>query len=107
MDVARSASIFFDMSSLANPHIACCKRQGLSMLHGPYDLVRGNGFTNLVSADKAGPDDGVGKHLDCFNRRARSGKCYHRPYLGCREFPAHFELLDGKVPVSTLLSIRT
>jgi len=52
--------------------------------------------------DKAGPDDGVGKHLDCFNRRARSGKCYHRPYLGGREFPAHFELLDGKVPVSTL-----
>jgi CRISPR-associated protein Cas5d len=52
--------------------------------------------------DKAGPEEGVGKHLDCFNRRARTGKCYHRPYLGCREFPAHFELLDGKAPVSKL-----
>jgi CRISPR-associated protein Cas5d len=53
--------------------------------------------------DKAASDDSVGKHLDCFNRRARKGKCYHRPYLGCREFPAHFELLEGKVPVSSLI----
>jgi len=52
--------------------------------------------------DKAEAGDNAGKHLDCFNRRARSGKCYHRPYLGCREFPAHFELLEGKPPVSSL-----
>lgn len=45
----------------------------------------------------------VGKHLDCFHRRARSGKCYHRPYLGCREFSAHFELLEGKPPASKLI----
>ena len=34
------------------------------------------------------------KHLDQFNRRARSGKCFHRPYLGCREFPADFALIE-------------
>ncbi len=33
-----------------------------------------------------------GKHLDQFNRRARKGQCFHRPYLGCREFPADFAL---------------
>jgi len=33
----------------------------------------------------------VGKHLDIFNRRVLKGQCYHRPYLGCREFPAFFE----------------
>jgi CRISPR-associated protein Cas5d len=34
---------------------------------------------------------------DCFSRRARQGKCFFQPYLGCREFPAYFELLgpDG------------
>ena len=32
----------------------------------------------------------VAKHLDQFNRRARDGACFHRPYMGCREFPAYF-----------------
>lgn len=50
--------------------------------------------------DKAGPDDNVGKHLDIFNRRARAGQFFHQPCLGCREFPASFELLEGDVPAS-------
>ena len=36
----------------------------------------------------------VAKHLDQFNRRARDGRCFHRPYLGCREFPADFALIE-------------
>jgi CRISPR-associated protein Cas5d len=47
---------------------------------------------------KAGPDDNPGKHLDCFTRRARKGQCFHQPYLGCREFPAVFSLMDGEPP---------
>ena len=27
-----------------------------------------------------------------FRRRAKNGKCVWQPYLGCREFPAWFEL---------------
>jgi CRISPR-associated protein Cas5d len=42
----------------------------------------------------AGERDNDGKHLDCFNRRARKGQCFHQPYLGCREFPADFRLLE-------------
>jgi CRISPR-associated protein Cas5d len=42
---------------------------------------------------RAGPDDNEGKHLDTFNRRAARGQCFHQPYLGTREFPAHFEPL--------------
>ncbi len=38
------------------------------------------------------------KHLDQFNRRARKGQCFHRPYLGCREFPANFELVEVEIP---------
>lgn len=47
-------------------------------------------------------DNNDGKHLDMFNRRAAAGKCFHRPYLGCREFPAHFELVTGEIPASRL-----
>ena len=38
----------------------------------------------------AKPDDTPAKHAAMFNRRAARGQCFHRPYLGTREFPAHF-----------------
>lgn len=47
-------------------------------------------------------DRNDGKHLDIFNRRATKGQCFHRPYLGCREFAASFELMEGDVPASAL-----
>lgn len=50
--------------------------------------------------DKAGAEDNVGKHLDIFRRRARKGQFFHQPALGCREFPASFELIEGDVPES-------
>jgi CRISPR-associated protein Cas5d len=37
-----------------------------------------------------------------FKRRAEKGQCFHRPYLGCREFAAQFAWLDGPVPASPL-----
>lgn len=46
-------------------------------------------------------DKDDGKHLDCFNRRARGGQCFTQPYLGCREFSANFELVE-KFPLSRL-----
>ena len=47
---------------------------------------------------KAGPDDSTKKHHEMFLRRVKKGQCFHRPYLGCREFPAHFELFSGVKP---------
>ena len=35
-----------------------------------------------------------GKHLAMFERRAKKGQCFHRPYFGCREFPVDFEWCD-------------
>lgn len=32
----------------------------------------------------------VAKYRDQFRRRVNRGQCYHRPYLGCREFAAEF-----------------
>lgn len=45
----------------------------------------------------SGPENAA-KHLDQFNRRARRGACFTRPYLGCREFAAHFRLLEADEP---------
>lgn len=43
-------------------------------------------------------DTNDGKHLDMFNRRASQGQCFMQPYLGCREFAAHFRLLEDGEP---------
>ncbi len=53
--------------------------------------------------DKAGlgDDSQPSKHLDIFRRRAEKGQCFNQPYLGTREFPASFELLEpGEIPSS-------
>ena len=54
--------------------------------------------------ERAGEGDNPGKHLDIFNRRARSGQCFHQPCLGCREFAANFSLIepDAALPVSAI-----
>jgi CRISPR-associated protein Cas5d len=52
--------------------------------------------------DKAGPTDNVRKFEDMFERRAESGQCFQRPYLGCREFGADFSLIttgDSPAPI--------
>lgn len=42
------------------------------------------------------------KHSEMFRRRAEKGQYWHHPYLGCREFPADFQLLAGAIPESEL-----
>lgn len=41
------------------------------------------------------PQDCVDKYRDEIERRARAGKCFHRPGLGMREFAADFDWVDG------------
>jgi CRISPR-associated protein Cas5d len=42
-----------------------------------------------------GPDTVV-KYAGMFQRRVAKGQCFHRPYLGCREFACHFATPDGR-----------
>ncbi|MFQ5569376.1 MAG: type I-C CRISPR-associated protein Cas5c [Rhodothermales bacterium] len=42
-----------------------------------------------------GYEDHPAKHRDIFRRRVARGQCFHRPYLGCREFVADFAEPDG------------
>ncbi len=59
------------------------------------------------------PWPGFETHLPAFEsqfrRRASQGKCIYQPYLGCREFPAYFELIEPntqqKPPLNINLSI--
>lgn len=44
---------------------------------------------------KPGIRDDPAKYRDQFRRRVRDGRCFTRPYLGCREFAASFAALDG------------
>lgn len=43
-------------------------------------------------------DDPPPKHREMFRRRAEKGQCFHRPYLGCREFDCQFAWHDGDPP---------
>jgi CRISPR-associated protein Cas5d len=45
-------------------------------------------------------DNNPGKHQDVFNRRVIKGQCFHRPYMGCREFAAFFSPVNDTWPVS-------
>ena len=47
---------------------------------------------------KSGFASDFGKFNACFERRAKQGKCFQQPYLGCREFPAFFEYLESTAP---------
>ena len=40
--------------------------------------------------ENAAPGDNPGKFQDILKRRLERGQCYSMPYLGTREFPAHF-----------------
>ncbi len=51
----------------------------------------------LTGFDSSDP----GKHLAIFERRAKKGQCFHRPYFGCREFPVNFKWCD-EIPDSVL-----
>jgi len=42
-----------------------------------------------------GEDEHPAKYRDQFRRRVAAGQCFHRPYLGCREFAASFSEIDG------------
>jgi len=39
---------------------------------------------------KGSEDNNPAKHKEMFERRSTKGQCFHHPYLGCREFSAHF-----------------
>jgi CRISPR-associated protein Cas5d len=87
MQVGRgSLGLYVDDSDNRQQRAALLLRDVAYVIEAHFDIVTGE------------PNDA--KHLDQFNRRARTGQCFTRPYLGCREFDAHFTLIerDGAFP---------
>lgn len=46
-------------------------------------------------------DETEAKYAAMFERRAKKGQCFHRPYLGCREFACHFKLVEKNQELRT------
>ena len=73
-------------------------------------LLRDVEYVIEAHFDVLGGDDKEEKHYAMFCRRARQGQCFHRPYLGCREFPAQFAMIEDGEPIpqpdKTLLGER-
>jgi CRISPR-associated protein Cas5d len=55
-------------------------------------------------AERVGETDTVEKHYNCAMRRLRKGKFFQKPFLGTREFPCSFEIIenDEDIPKSQL-----
>ena len=56
--------------------------------------VRYRIYADFIMTNKAGKADNQVKFTQMFERRAKKGQCFYQPYLGCREFSAHFEYIE-------------
>lgn len=75
-------------------------------LHGYFDFIPPGERSGNISSAGDPPDEGQerlnsgaadekpAKYASMFERRALKGQCFHRPYLGCREFACSFRLVN-------------
>ncbi|MBN1980298.1 MAG: type I-C CRISPR-associated protein Cas5 [Chitinivibrionales bacterium] len=61
-------------------------------LHGPISEIWADGEEKDTYERS---DENEAKYAAMFSRRAQKGQCFHRPYLGCREFACDFKLING------------
>ncbi len=83
-----------------NGHYVAAERHTLALADVDYVIV-----AQVVPHD---PTVHPAKYRDQFRRRVEQGRCFARPYLGCREFAAHFGPADGRevaIPVSMPLGL--
>ncbi len=88
-------------------------------LHGYFDFIppeeRSGSSSNTgeagaaekVPLNNSADDETPAKYASMFERRALKGQCFHRPYLGCREFACSFKLVDpASEPANTIDETR-
>lgn len=84
------------------------QRNTLMLHHVAYRIEAVPVLTSKANQPRTKPEDDEDrgpdtptKYAEMFRRRVRKGQCFHRPYLGCREFAAQFaEPSDTDVPLS-------
>lgn len=61
----------------------------------------------LEQEKAARSDENEAKYAAMFERRVKKGQCFHRPYLGCREFACNFRLVSPEEePVELIQETR-
>jgi CRISPR-associated protein Cas5d len=82
-------------------------RQVRYRIHGYFDFInRKQREVNRLTETEVWADDQENieisradeteaKYAAMFERRAKKGQCFHRPYLGCREFACDFRLIKN------------
>lgn len=83
----RSARLGLDIEEARQQRAAVILRDLDYLIHARISLT-----------ERASPDDSLAKYVEIFRRRAAAGQCFHRPYLGTREFAAEFALLETDPP---------
>ncbi|MBU2623711.1 MAG: type I-C CRISPR-associated protein Cas5c [Proteobacteria bacterium] len=76
------------------------QRAGLFLRDVAYTI-----HAHLELTGKAALEDTIVKFQGMFLRRAEKGQCFHRPYLGCREFAAEFEVFANGKPLPEPISV--
>ncbi len=84
------------------------QRNTLMLHHVAYRIDASPLLTPKANLPRSRPEDDEDqgadsptKYAEMFKRRVKKGQCFHRPYLGCREFAAMFaEPSDADVPLS-------
>jgi len=73
------------------------QRNSLILQHVAYRIDATPKLTERANLPRVRPEDdedrgpdSVAKYVAMFNRRVEKGQCFHRPYLGCREFACQF-----------------
>lgn len=93
-----------DLSSRLAVYVEEDRQQRASMVLENVDYVLEAHFELTDRAGSIAPSDAQPqKHYEIFKRRAQAGQCFHRPYLGTREFPAFFQWIEPEdIPTSDL-----
>lgn len=89
----RSSCIYVDDPKTRQQRAGLFLRDVAYVIHASFEMT-----------DKAGSEDTVVKFTEMFIRRAEKGQCFHRPYLGCREFAAEFEIFTNGKPLPETIS---
>lgn len=63
-----------------------------AVIEVPEEYIKNNGVISVV------------KYRKIFERRVKSGKCFHRPYLGCREYPCDVVEWDENTQVDQTIN---
>lgn len=64
----------------------CIQQRAAMVLRDVHYVIE----AHFDMTERAAPSDNPGKFQDILKRRLECGQCYSMPYLGTREFPAHF-----------------